>query len=126
MQSPELIEIIQNANVLCHRLRRLLPQGDSPKESSVENLQAAIASLLQPLKQLGLALAAILTQLELLLRSQLQQLGVPQALQTVLLLAVAVILVLGALRLFGGFIRVAVVLILLLVAIHIVLPVLPG
>jgi hypothetical protein len=92
----------------------------------VENLQAAIASLLQPLKQLGLALAAILTQLELLLRSQLQQLGVPQALQTVLLLAVAVILVLGALRLFGGFIRVAVVLILLLVAIHIVLPVLPG
>ena len=43
-----------------------------------------------------------------------------------LLLAVAAVLVLGALRLFGGVIRIAVVLILLLVAIHIVMPVIQG
>jgi hypothetical protein len=92
----------------------------------VENLESAIAGLLQILKQLGLALAAILTALELMLRQELQKLGVAQNLQTVILLAVAVILVLGALRLFGGVIRIAIVLVLLLVAIHIALPVIPG
>jgi hypothetical protein len=92
----------------------------------VENLQTAIAGLLQILKQLGLALAAILTALELLLRGELQRLGVAHDLQTIILLAVAAILVLGALRLFGGVIRVAIVLVLLLVAIHIVLPVIPA
>jgi hypothetical protein len=89
----------------------------------VENLQTAIASLLQILKQLGVALASILTELEVLLRNELQHLGVPPNLQTVILIAVAVLLILGALRLFGGVIRIAIVLILLLVAIHIVLPV---
>jgi hypothetical protein len=89
----------------------------------VENLQTAIASLLQVLKQLAVALASILTELEVLLRNELQHLGVPPNLQTVILIAVAVLLILGALRLFGGVIRIAIVLILLLVAIHIVLPV---
>ncbi len=90
------------------------------------NLQSAINTLLQLLKQFGLAVAAILTSLELWLRGQLQHLGVAPVIQTVVLLAVAAILVLGALRLFGGLIRIAIVLILLLVAIHIVLPVIPN
>jgi hypothetical protein len=45
-------------------------------------------------------------------------------LQTIILLAVAVILILGALKLFGGLIRVAVVLVLLLIAIHVLMPIL--
>jgi hypothetical protein len=92
----------------------------------VGNLESAINTLLQLLKQFGLAVAAILTSLELWLRNQLQHLGVAPVIQTVVLLAVAAVLVLGALRLFGGLIRIAIVLILLLVAIHIVLPVIPN
>jgi hypothetical protein len=92
----------------------------------VANLQTAIDTLLKLLTQFGVAVAAILTELELWLRGQLQELGVPHTIQTVILLAVAAVLVLGSLRLFGGLIRVAVVLILLLIAIHIVMPVVQG
>lgn len=90
------------------------------------NFENAINTLLALLKQFGLAVAALLTALELWLRSVLQQFGVPHTLQTVILVAVAAILVLGALRLFGGLIRIAVVLILLLIAIHIIMPVVQG
>ncbi len=76
--------------------------------------------------QFGLAVAAILTELELWLRGELRQLGVPQTAQTLVLLVVAALLVLGAWRLFGGLIRLAVVLVLLLIAIHIVMPVIRG
>lgn len=89
-------------------------------------IETAIDSLLKLLTQFGVAVAAVLTAFELWLRHLLEQLGVPHTLQTVLLLAVAAVLVLGSLRLFGGLIRIAVVLILLLIAIHIVLPVVQG
>ncbi len=101
-------------------------RGRSRKETNVANLQNAIDTLLRLLTQFGLVVAAALTELELWIRGQLQQLGLPHGVQTVLLLAVAAILVLSALRLFGGVIRIAVVLILLLVAIHIVMPVIQG
>jgi hypothetical protein len=93
------------------------------KETIVGNLQRAIDTLLNLLTQFGLTVAAVLTELEFWLRGQLQQLGVPHAVQTLVLLAVAAVLVLGSLRLFGGLIRIAVVLILLLIAIHIVMPI---
>ena len=73
-----------------------------------------------------MAVAAILTELELWLRSELQQFGAPHAVQTLILLAVAAVLVVGSLQLFGGLIRIAVVLILLLIAIHIVMPIIQG
>jgi hypothetical protein len=92
----------------------------------VSELQTAIGTLLRVLTQFGLAVAALLTAFEIWLRGVLQQLGVPHVLQTVLLLAVAAVLVLGSLRLFGGIIRVGVVLILLLIAIHIIMPVVQG
>jgi hypothetical protein len=92
----------------------------------VGNLEHAINTLLDLLKQFGLAIAALLAALELWLRGELQHLGVPHTLQTVILLGVAAILVLGSLRLFGGLVRVAVVLILVLIAIHIVMPVIQG
>jgi hypothetical protein len=90
------------------------------------NLQNAIDTLLKLLVQFGLAVAAILTGLELWLRGELQRLGVPQTVQTPILLLVAALLVLGSWRLFGGLIRVALVLILVLIAIHIVMPIVPG
>jgi hypothetical protein len=96
------------------------------KEISVSQLQTAIDALLNLLTQFGLAVATILTEFELWLRGVLQQIGVPHTLQTVLLLAVAAVLVLGSLRLFGGIIRIAVILVLLLIAIHIVMPVIQG
>ncbi len=92
----------------------------------MSQLQTAIDTLLRLLTEFGLAVASILTGFELWLREVLQQFGVPHTLQTVLLLAVAALLVLGSLRLFGGIIRIAVILILVLVAIHIVMPVIQG
>jgi hypothetical protein len=92
----------------------------------VANLQSAIEMLLGLLTQFGLAVAATLTELELWIRSQLLEFGLSHAVQTVLLIGVAALLALGALRLFGGVIRIGVVLILLLVAIHIVMPVIQG
>jgi hypothetical protein len=92
----------------------------------VGKLQDAIDALLQVFRQLANAVAALLTALELWLRGELQRLGVPPTLQTLILLAVAVVLVLGTLRLLGGLVRVVVILILLLLAIHILMPVIQG
>ncbi|HEY0184029.1 MAG TPA: hypothetical protein VGC09_14570 [Rhodopila sp.] len=83
-----------------------------------------VRSLLDLLIGLGNIIVAALISVELWLRAQLGQLGLPPAVQTVILIAVAVLLVIGALRLFGGLIRVAVVLVLILIAIHVLLPVL--
>ncbi len=84
----------------------------------------AIHALLQLLIEIGSLILAGILAIELWLRAQLTLLGVPPAIQTVLLVALAAVLILAALRLFGGLIRVAVVLILLLVVIHVLLPVL--
>jgi L-asparagine transporter-like permease len=92
----------------------------------VEELRTAIDSLLGLLTQFGVALAATLTAVELWLREQPQHLGVPHTVQTLVLVTVAAVLVLGSLRLFAGLIRVAAVLILVLIAIHIVAPVIQG
>jgi hypothetical protein len=83
-----------------------------------------IDSLLQLLIQLGNIVVGWIVIIEDALRTQLTHLGVVPQLQTIILLAVAVILILGALKLFGGLIRVAVVLVLLLIAIHILMPIL--
>jgi hypothetical protein len=50
-------------------------------------------------------------------------LGLTGPAQTVVMVAIAVVLILAALKLFGGLIRVAAVLVLLLIALHIVMPV---
>lgn len=83
-----------------------------------------IESLLQLLIRLGNIIVAAIVVVELWLRAQLTHLGLPSAVQTVILLALAALLILASLRLFGGLIRVAAVLILILIAIHIVMPLL--
>jgi hypothetical protein len=83
-----------------------------------------IHGLLQLLIQLGDLIVGWIVLLEMWLRGQLTHFGVDPQIQTVILLVLAVVLIVGALRLFGGLIRVAVVLVLLLIAIHILMPVL--
>jgi hypothetical protein len=83
-----------------------------------------IRSLLDLLIELGNIIVAALITVEVWLRAQLTQFGLPPVIQTVILIAFAALLIIGSLRLFGGLIRVAVVLVLILIAIHIALPVL--
>lgn len=90
----------------------------------MDSFKHVIDSLLQLLVQLGNIIVGWIVIIEDALRRQLMQLGVAPQLQTIILLAVAVILILGALKLFGGLIRVAVVLVLLLIAIHVLMPIL--
>jgi hypothetical protein len=88
----------------------------------VDRFRHVVNSLLQLILWLGNLIVAGIMAIESWLRAQLSQLGVSQPVQTVILLAVAVVLIVAALRLFGGLIRVAVVLVLILIAIHIVMP----
>ena len=83
-----------------------------------------INSLLQLLIRLGDIIVGGIVTLELWMRGQLSELGLAPPVQTVVMVAIAVVLILAAFKLFGGLIRVAVVLVLLLIALHIVMPVL--
>ena len=96
------------------------------RESEVESFRRFVDSLLNIVIQLGHLIVAALVAIELWLRDQLALAGVPPVIQTVLLIAFAALLIVGSLRLFGGLIRVAVVLVLVLFAIHIIMPVLPA
>ena len=90
----------------------------------MDSFSHVINQLLQLLIALGHALVAALITIELWLRTQLGQLGLTPSVQTAIMVGIAAVLILGSLKLFGGLIRVAVILVLILVAIHIVLPVL--
>jgi hypothetical protein len=85
----------------------------------------AINSILQLLIQIGNLIVAGLVAFELWVRGQLAAVGMAPSLQTVVMLSLAALLILTALRLFGGLIRAIVILVLILIAIHILLPVLP-
>ncbi len=89
----------------------------------METFTRAVDALLQLLIQIGDLILAGIVAVELWFRAQFALLGLPPPIQTVLLVAIAAVLILAALRLFGGLIRVAVVLVLLLVVIHVLLPV---
>jgi hypothetical protein len=94
-----------------------------PQEKMLDTFTSALETLLQLIMKFGDLIVAAIVAVELWLRAQLTVLGVPPAFQTVLLLALAIVLILAALRLFGGLIRVAVILILLLIGIHALMPV---
>lgn len=91
----------------------------------MDNVTNVINRLLQILIELGNLIIGGIVTLEVWLRGQLGQFGMSAQVQTVIMLALAALLVVGALRIFGGLIRVAIVLVLILIAIHIVLPVMP-
>jgi hypothetical protein len=90
----------------------------------LDNLRQVTDNLLQFLIRLGDLIVGLIVTLELWLRAQLMQLGVAPPMQTVILVALAAVLILGSLRLFGGLIRVAVVLVLILIGLHILMPIL--
>ena len=92
----------------------------------MERANQIIDTLLHIVVQLGRLLMSAILAIEIWIRGELSHAGLPPAVQTALMLAVAALLIIGSLRLFGGLIRIAVVLLLLLVALHIVLPVLPA
>lgn len=86
------------------------------------NLEAAVEAIIQLLRQFSVSAGLILLQFERFLRSQLDQLGVPEIAQTMILVGMAAALILWALHLFGGLFRIGVVLVLLLIAVHVVVP----
>jgi hypothetical protein len=90
----------------------------------LDSFEHVINSLLQFLIRLGDVIVGGIVTLELWMRGQLSQFGLTPQVQTVIIIALAAVLILGSLRLFGGLIRVAVVLVLILIALHIVMPVL--
>ncbi len=81
-----------------------------------------IEALLRFIVDLGRVIVAGIVAVELWLRAQLTHLNVSAASQNVLLLVVAALLILGALRLFGGLIRIVIVLVLLLIAVQVLMP----
>ena len=89
----------------------------------MDSFTHAVNTVLQLLIELGNLVLAGIVAIEVWIRAQLTLLGLPPAVQVILLVAVALVLILTALRLFGGLIRVAVVLVLLLIVTHALLPV---
>ena len=91
----------------------------------MDSLTNFLSSLLELLLQLGNILLQGLIILETWIRDQLATFGLPPAIQTAIMIGIAVILILTTLRFFGGLVRAVVVLVLLLIAIHILIPILP-
>jgi hypothetical protein len=88
----------------------------------MDQVNRAITGLLNALESLFRLVLAGFTGLEAWLRTQLVALGVPPRMETVILIAAAVALVLIALRAFGGLIRVLLVLFFVLLLLHLLLP----
>ncbi len=94
------------------------------RENDVDQFKHEVESLLNLLVQAGNLILAGLLAIEVWSRGQLAAMGLAPAMQTVLMVALAAVLLIAALRLFGGLIRVAVVLVMILVVLHVLLPVL--
>ncbi len=79
--------------------------------------------LLRFIVQFGVIVGARIRAFELWLRTQLDIYGVPAQVQSVILLVVAILLIFAVLRLLGGLMRIALVLILLVITAFILLPI---
>jgi hypothetical protein len=90
----------------------------------MNEVRQVLNSLLQLVIRLGDIIVGAIIAIEVWLRTELTTLGVPPLIQTVLLIASALLLIVAALRLFGGLVRIAVILVLALIALHILMPVL--
>ncbi len=90
----------------------------------MDSFRQTIGSILALLIQIGDLIVAGIVAIEVWLRAQLERFGLPPVIQTTILVALAVLLIVASLRLFGGLVRVAAILILVLIAMHILMPVL--
>jgi len=88
----------------------------------MKKVDQAINALLALFASAADAVLAGLAAVEQWLRTQLTGLGVAPQIQTVIMIAVAILLLLLVLRVFGGIIRVVLVVFLILLALHVVLP----
>jgi hypothetical protein len=86
----------------------------------------AITKLLALIKSLVDLVLSALAAIEVWLRGQLAGVGVAPPIQTIILIAVAVVLIAVTLRLFGGVLRAVVVIFLVLLALHALMPVFAG
>ena len=85
-----------------------------------------IGGLLTLLANIAEIILAAIVAVELWLRSALRLLGAPPLVQTIVLIALGIVLILGSIRLFSGIIRIGVVLVLILIVMHIIMPVVSG
>lgn len=88
----------------------------------MDSFKHTINSVLALLLQIGDLIVAGIVAIESWLRDQLGQFGLPPGIQTTILVALAALLIVTALKMFGGLIRIALILVLLLIAIHILTP----
>ncbi len=89
---------------------------------NADRIQQAIAQVISAIRSfLDLVLAG-LAAIEVWIRGELTQLGVAPPIQTVILIAVALLLIVAALRLFGGFLRVILLIFLILLVVQAVIP----
>jgi hypothetical protein len=86
----------------------------------VLNVHTATTALLGFLRDTGKITGNALDNFEHSLRVQLLELGVPRTVQTMILVVIMALLVIGAVRLFVGLLRVAAVAVLLLIAMQLV------
>jgi hypothetical protein len=91
-------------------------------ETVMEDVTQFIDGLLQLVIRFGEALGARLTDFEGWAREQLSLMGISPQMQTLVLIAAAALLIAVAVRWFGGVIRLVAIVLLLLVAVHILLP----
>ena len=92
----------------------------------MQRIDQAITTLLALIKSLVDLVLSGLAAIEVWLRGQLAGLGVAPPIQTIILIAVAVVLIAITLRLFGGVLRAVVVIFLVLLALHALIPVFSG
>ena len=92
----------------------------------MDRVDQAIAKLLALIRSLVDVILSGLAAIEVWLRDQLAGLGVAPPIQTIILIAVAVVLIAVTLRLFGGVLRAVVVIFLVLLALHALIPVFSG
>ncbi len=88
----------------------------------MHQLDHAITALLALFRAASDVVLAGLAAVEQWLRVQLTGLGVAPGLQTAIMLAAAVVLAVLVLRVFGGVIRILLIVFLILLALHVLLP----
>ena len=89
----------------------------------MDQVKDAVDALLRLLLRLLDIIFAGVGQVELWLRAELARMGVEQRLQSAILIAAAVVLLIAVLRVFGGLLRVLVALFLVFLAIHLLMPI---
>jgi hypothetical protein len=86
----------------------------------------AITNLLALIRELVDLVLSGLAAIEVWVRHELAGLGVAPPIQTIILIAIAVVLIAVTLRLFGGVLRAVVAIFLVLLALHVLIPVFAG